>query len=118
MKKTVKHYLDDIKEYSELIIMDTKNLDEKDFSSNKLLQDAILRRIGVIGEVVKRVPDSYRDKHKNIPWQDIAGTRDIIVHDYDGVDMSIVWEIANKFIPEILPQIEELLQSGNFELPE
>ncbi|MBD3280301.1 DUF86 domain-containing protein [Candidatus Dojkabacteria bacterium] len=118
MKKTVKHYLADIKEYAELIILDTKNLSEEQFSAYRILQDAVLRRIGVIGEVVKRIPDSYRAKYKEIPWEDMAGTGDVIVHDYDGVDMSIVWEIVSKFIPEILPQIDKLLESEDFEIHE
>ena len=68
-----------------------------------------MRRLEIIGEAAKNIPDYFRKKNPQIPWREIAGLRDILIHEYFGVDMSLVWKIANKDIPKLKRQILKLI---------
>lgn len=81
------------------IIEDTKKYfgnDYKDFQENSIYQNAILTPVTQIGELVKRLPNEFREKHTEIPWKNIAGMRDIVVHNYETIDKLILWNVANK----------------------
>ena len=110
MKKDPKIFLGDILESIEIIEEYTKDISEDDFFDNLQIQDAVVRRIGIIGEAVKNLPISFRNKHLNIPWKKIAGTRDVIIHDYSGLDIDLVWGIIKKEAPILKKQILELLE--------
>lgn len=110
MKKDTKIFLFDILDSIEKIEEYTKNLSEDEFFDNIQIQDAVVRRIGIIGEAVKNLPISFRNKHSNISWKKIAGTRDVIIHDYSGVDADLVWEIIKNDISKLKKQIQKLLE--------
>jgi len=76
-------------------------LDYVDFKDNIIYQNAILTPVIQIGELVKRLPDSFRIKHTEIPWRNIAGMRAVLVHNYETLDKVILWNVANKEIPKI-----------------
>jgi uncharacterized protein with HEPN domain len=85
------------------------------FLHDELVQDAVLRNFMVIGEAAKRLDDVYRADHPQIPWRAIAGLRDVLIHQYEGVDMEKVWTIVEKDLPgleksiiELLPPLEQL----------
>lgn len=101
MKKTVRQYLEDLVEYTSRIIDDTSKITESDYSQDIGMQDATLKRIHVLGEVVKRINPDFKNKYADIPWRDIAGMRDVISHDYDGVNMHRAWLIATRDIPKL-----------------
>lgn len=71
------------------------------FVENSIYQNAILTPITQIGELVKRLPDDFRNEHKEIPWRNIAGMRDIVVHNYETIDKVILWNVADKEINKI-----------------
>lgn len=75
-------------------------------------QDAILRRITIIGEATKRLSKEFREQHPTIPWKEIAGMRDVITHDYDEVDLDEVWTVINENLPQLLSYIEPLVSPG------
>ena len=64
------------------------------------LQDAVLRRLEIIGEAVKRIPLDYKDKYPDIPWRQVAGMRDILIHGYDEVDLELVWRSISSEMTE------------------
>ncbi len=71
----------------------TANVTFEEFLSNDEKQDAVLRRILIIGEATKRLSPEFRENYSNIPWREIAGMRDVIVHDYNRVDIEAVWDV-------------------------
>ena len=102
----VKHILESIgciEKYAE-------NLDKKHFVSNKLVQDAVIRRLEIIGEAAKNLPQSFKDKHKDIPWIDIADTRNKLIHHYFGIDLDITWDIIERELPSLKKKINDILK--------
>jgi uncharacterized protein with HEPN domain len=70
-----------------------------------LRQDAAIRQIEVIGEAVKKLSPELKDRHPEIPWRDVVGMRDKLVHDHFGVDLDAVWNTARKDIPQLKEEI-------------
>jgi uncharacterized protein with HEPN domain len=87
----------------------TANLDEDAFRNARLVQDAVLRRPQIIGEAVKRLPAQLREKYGSVPWRQMAATRDVVVHDYSGLDLGLTWSVATRELPPVRPQIQEIL---------
>ena len=98
----IEHMIDSIEKISEF----TKNVNEDDFSSNIQLQDAVVRRIEIIGEAAKNIPKDFIQKHNNIPWKEIIGTRDKIIHHYFGINLDIVWNIVKNDLPDLKKKLE------------
>jgi len=109
-KKDPKIFLEHILENIEKIENGIKGMTEVEFSKNVDTQDATLRRLEVIGEAVRNLPDSFRKKHSKISWKKIAGMRDVLIHEYFGVDMELVWKIANNDVAKLKKQITKLLK--------
>lgn len=109
MKRDIGLYLDDILESIEKIEEYTQGLTEEQFSRNIETQDAVLRRLAIIGEAVKHLPEDLKEKHKQIPWKQIAGARDIFIHEYFGVKMERIWKTIKEDLPELKKVIENLV---------
>jgi uncharacterized protein with HEPN domain len=69
----------------------------------------VLRRIQIIGEAAKHIPDNYRSNWSHIPWKEIAGMRDILVHEYFGITLAMVWKVATEDVPLLKQQVEALI---------
>lgn len=110
MKRDIGLYLDDILESIQKIEKYTQGLTEEQFSRNIQTQDAVLRRLAIIGEAVKHLPKDLKEKHKQIPWKQIAGARDIFIHEYFGVRMERIWKTIQKDLPELKKLVEKLLR--------
>ena len=81
----------------------------KDFFAEKIIQDAVIRNLEIIGEAVKNISHQTRKKNPDIPWKRIAGLRDILIHQYFSVDLETVWLVVEKRLPLFLKQIRPLL---------
>lgn len=101
-------YLEHIRDAIDRIEQYTKGLDEPGFTKNFLIQDGVIRQLGVIGEAVKRLSEPFRKDHPGIPWQDIARMRDKLIHDYFGIDVATVWLTVQQ---DIAPLKAEVLKS-------
>ena len=105
MKKDPVVFLTHIIDSIELIERYMEGKTEIDLMESTGLQDMVIRRIEIIGEAVKNLPDDLRRNHPEIPWRDITGMRDIIVHQYFGIDLEFVWDVATKDLPDLKPKI-------------
>ena len=101
-------YIEDILESIDKIQEYTDLLSEEEFYKDSQVQDAVLRRISVIGEAVKNIPSDFKELHQDIPWIEIAGMRDVVIHQYSGVELRRVWLVIKKDIPELKDQIQNL----------
>jgi uncharacterized protein with HEPN domain len=79
------------------------------FKSSHVLQDAIIRNFEVIGEAVKQLSSELRDAHPEVPWQRVAGFRDVLIHDYMGVDLDEVWNVIEKELPRLKHTVDTML---------
>lgn len=111
MKKDPSIFIKHILESIELIEAYSKDISKATFTKDKKLQDAIIRRIEIIGEAVKNLPSEFTTKHKAVPWNDIAGTRDKLIHPYFGVDLDLTFDIVKSELPKLKKNIVEILRS-------
>jgi len=113
MKKKPEIFLKHILESIELIEKYTRKVSQDEFFHNIQIQDAIIRRLEIIGEATKNLPMAFRNKYPTIPWKKIAGMRDIIIHEYFGLDLKLVWKIVKKNLPELKVKILKILKEIN-----
>ena len=102
-------YLEHIAERIRRIEEATQNGREA-FESSHILQDAVIRNFEVIGEAVKKLSPELRDAHPDVPWQRVAGFRDVLIHDYMGVDLNEVWNVIEQELPRLKRTVEEMRQ--------
>ena len=83
---------------------------QETFEANRMVRSAVVHQLTVIGEAVARLPQELRDRHPNIPWADIKGFRNIVVHNYFGIDWPEVWRAATKDAPLLRDEVAEILR--------
>ncbi len=115
MKRNIKLYLQDIWESIIAIEEYTRNISEEEFYKNRQIQDAVIRRLEVIGEAVKNIDEDFRSKFLRIPWKRIAGMRDIITHKYFGVKLERVWDVVKKDLPDLKENFRIIKEKENTE---
>ncbi|CAB3288023.1 conserved protein of unknown function [Methanocaldococcus lauensis] len=108
-KRGDKEILMDILEAIQRIKNYTDGMDYETFLLDTKTQDAVIRNIEIIGEAVKLLSPQIKEKYKNIPWKNIAGMRDKLIHFYFGVNIDIVWDVAKNKILELEELINEIL---------
>ena len=84
---------------------------ETKFYKNRSLQDAIIRRLEIIGEAVKNLPAPFKTKYSDIPWRKIAGMRDILIHEYFDIDLLLTWKVVKQELPKIKIKLLAILSS-------
>lgn len=102
-------YLQHIRDAAQLIAEYIGNVEEAAFKETQLLQDGVIRQLQIIGEATKKLSPEIRQEHPDVPWQDVAGMRDKLVHDYFGVDLDAVWLSAVEDVPELLHHVLAML---------
>ena len=110
MKRDPLLFLEDILASIVLIEKYTKNLDLSQLEKKIEKQDSLIRRIEIIGEAAKNLPPDFKNRHSDVPWKDIAGMRDIIVHAYFGINLDTVWKVVKNDLPKLKRQIQHILK--------
>ncbi|MBI2443725.1 MAG: DUF86 domain-containing protein [Candidatus Magasanikbacteria bacterium] len=105
MDKDPKIFLAHILASVRLIESYTKGKSEADFVRSVPLQDKVIRRLEIVGEAVRHLPETLRQSYPETPWRQIAGTRDKFIHEYFGVDMALTWGIVKRDLPRLKKQI-------------
>ncbi|MEW6041190.1 MAG: DUF86 domain-containing protein [Elusimicrobiota bacterium] len=88
-----------------------KDIPEKEFFKNHMLQSAVIRQIEIIGEATKNISEEFKNKHTDIPWKDIAGMRDILIHEYFRVDTKAVWKVIKEDIPDLKQKFMKIIDN-------
>lgn len=109
MSKEPKEYLRHINDECIYIITVSKDLKYDDFLNDETLKRAVVRSLEIIGEATKKIPADVKVKWDTIPWKNMAGMRDRLIHDYMGVNYTIVWDVMKNKIPDMNKQISEFL---------
>ena len=90
----------------------TSGQTREDLDNDEVLSLAVVRLLEILGEAAKNVSDSLRDQHGSIPWKQIAGTRDRLIHGYFEVDLDIVWSIIRDDLRPLIERVEQILAGG------
>jgi len=108
-------FLKHILEAYENIIEFIKDINFKTFNNSRLIQSAVIRELGIIGEATKNLSEEIRNKYNNIPWKKIAGMKDKLTHGYFTLDLKEVWNTTEKDIPILKNNIRDAIKSENSE---
>ncbi|MEK6854656.1 MAG: DUF86 domain-containing protein [Nanoarchaeota archaeon] len=100
----IMHILDSINAIEDF----SKNLSRKNLELDRLRRSAIVREIEIIGEASKNISADFKDKHNEIPWKAIIGTRDKVIHHYFGINLDVVWEIIKENLPDLKRKLKSL----------
>ena len=109
MSKEPIEFLKHIADECTYLISVNKNLTKDEFLDDETLKRAVVRSLEIIGEATKKIPADFKVKWDSIQWKNMAGMRDRLIHDYIGVNYSIVWDVFNNKIPELNEQIQSVI---------
>lgn len=110
MPRDFKVYLDDIRSAAAKIRRYTAGLSFDALQNDERTVDAVVRNLEIIGEAVKQLPAGIRAQHQDVDWKRIAGFRDILAHEYFGIDLEIVWDILQTKLPALEVGVREMLE--------
>ena len=111
MTRDLRDYLNDIVDAMAKALKFVEEMSYEDFVNDDKTVFAVVRALEIIGEAVKNIPEDLRTKHSNIPWKDLAGMRDKLIHGYFGVDLRRVWKTVKEVIPAMKPLFERITKS-------
>ena len=110
-------YLTHISAALKQIVTYTDGMEYSGFMINRMAQDAVIRQFEIIGEAAKNLSDDFRYRHSAIPWKDLAGFRDKLIHQYFGVDLAMVWQSVVDDVPMLMVELTKIplseVRAGN-----
>jgi uncharacterized protein with HEPN domain len=112
MSKEPIEYLKHIRDESlYLLSVTSKGITREEFLNDETLKRAVVRSLEIIGEATKKIPADFKIKWNNVAWKEMAGMRDRLIHDYMGVNYSIVWDVIINKIPELCVQVVNVIEN-------
>ncbi|MCK4353444.1 DUF86 domain-containing protein [candidate division WOR-3 bacterium] len=110
-EKDIKFFIEDILESIEKIEKYTKGMKKEEFLADDKTLDAVFKRFENMGEAVKNIPQDFRERYSDIPWREIAGFRDNLVHEYFGIDAEEVWKTVKEDIPQLKRKVYKIKEN-------
>jgi uncharacterized protein with HEPN domain len=101
-------YLAHIKDALQQISRYTDGMDFDAFIGNRMVQDAVIRQFEIVGEATKNLSKNFTERYSRIPWKDLAGFRDKLIHQYFGVDLATVWQSVVEDVPVLLDELKKI----------
>lgn len=111
-ERDVTDHLDDISNAVAEVAEFIADMDFEAFAADKKTVNAVIRSLEVLGEATKRIPMEFRQKYPDVPWSKMAGMRDVLIHDYMGVDLMTVWKVARERLPELKSLLGKITSFG------
>lgn len=108
-EKDITIYLKDILDSIIKGLSFIKDMNYEDFENDDKTQYALIRCIEIIGEASKKIPAKFKNEHYEIPWREISGMRDKLIHDYFGVNVEVIWETAKKDLPDLKNKLQNII---------
>jgi uncharacterized protein with HEPN domain len=102
-------YLFDILESAKLALEHLGDVQRDEFEKNILLQDAVIRRLEIIGEATRRISTETKQKYPHLPWKDMLGMRNAAIHEYDDLDLDLVWDTVARDLPDLVKELEKII---------
>ena len=110
-KREVRDYLHDILESIDEVESFVEDMSFEEFMKDRKTKNAVMRSIEVIGEASRHVPVALREKYSEVPWKEIIGMRDKLIHGYSGIDYETVWKATNEDVPSLKKLIQKILKN-------
>lgn len=101
-------FLDDMRKACEKIVRHTRALTRDQFIADDTVFDAVMRNLEILGEAAKHIPQDICEQYPKIEWRRIASLRDVVIHEYFGIDIDIVWDVVANKVPALLRQLEDI----------
>jgi len=112
MHRDFRVYLEDILEAAGAAREFVAGMGKEELGKDRRTRDAVVRNLEIIGEALKKLPPQTKRDHPEVEWKKIAGLRDILVHDYFGIDMDIVWDVVQSKLPVLAEQVRRILEES------
>lgn len=109
-RRNIRDYLLDIRDSLNDIRIFVGDMTFKEFLEDRKTINAVIRSLEVIGEATKKIPDDVRQNYPEVPWREIAGMRDKLIHEYFGIDLEIVWETVQHDLSALYAAVQKILQ--------
>jgi uncharacterized protein with HEPN domain len=110
MLRDYRAYLEDILEAASAAREYVAGMTREDLAQDRRTRDAVIRNLEIVGEAAKKLPAETKRSHPEVEWKKIAGLRDILIHDYFGIDMDIVWDVVQNKLPPLADQVRRILE--------
>ena len=110
MKRNLQLYLNDIYTNSKEILIFIQGLSYEKFIDDKKTVYAVMRALEIIGEAAKQIPISFRKKYPEVEWKNMAGLRDVLIHEYFGINHAVIWQIIDNKLPSLIVQLEKIIE--------
>ncbi len=108
-------YLNDMVSSAEKALEFVAGMNGDEFLRDEKTVFAVIRALEILGEAAKKIPNEIRDKYPAIPWREVAGMRDKLIHDYFGVNLQLIWKTVQDDLPELLPKLREVVEQERLE---
>jgi len=110
-ERTWRLFLEDIIESIEKIEKYINGMDFTVFAGDDKTVDAVVRNLEIIGEASKNIPENIKAGNPEVPWHRMSGLRNVLAHEYFGIDLNIIWKIAKENLPEVIPLLKKILKN-------